>query len=1145
MLGLIFSLPAALNLLWALVSDKGVDALHNQIETHTRARQVAKISADCIGRAIPGGTVDVGKLKQIVLSQDFADWLRTGSEQDARLVDSLLNKLVGKDEIVRDRVRHEIASCVIESFEAVVAKDLRVAMILGTIRKANGKLYDEIARNSNVLAERLDTLDTAVQSSSHAVIQTLADMNRRLDAMRDDQAMLLEIAKDVRKNLAEFRVSYQAEIQQYDQTHKTVLERDADIRRVLERLGEIGARYLVIEGPAWAGKTAFVVLLRRMLVAAGWRTIIYFWREGQSDIDHFLDVVNTQLLEMLDIQSGVPLRLAEKRAQFNALWERAIAEPRPLALIVDGFDEQPEDFPLVKLVPRTFGLSGRVILSTRPQPDLLTEVDPTHPLAHTDYTVRVQLGTSPYATVQQRQAERATRHLLDKEPLIAGLLAVAPELSAEEIGELVGGARTPGQIRNGLAGSARHLERSTDSCGVERLRWAHIELLREVNAWFGTARRRDLVQKVADWCDEYRARGWPPDTPEWCLRHLDTFVRRERVDPFRWLEPERRERMVRALLHLGPYLYGIHTADGELRKDGHVEPRLDLAAEYLDAVDRALELPRSVYLALRLVGREHAAREAAEESPDSWAAPWLSVEEPPSVPQVPAHWIADQAQEMVDKINRQVDPFERLGSPVKDGKDLCDWFVALAWHVANSPYEGLRQRERGELTGKLVGEALATALGMPVVTGLAVLEDVVRELAVPQVELAVSIASRHPERSRVALSLAEEQDSRLSHGVKLRSAVPNFPRRPVPPAEAEAAFRLIAPLVDNDPRSLAYLCDKVVRWAPRQAAELAMLFVSSDQGLDPRESPYGLVRALALVDPARARRLLETYPALNQDKAVGGRLLALGVVDDPERFETALQEAVHWFDGEEQVTVRDWILSDAIDLLALRNASRALAIFDELHTGKYIGFATSYLTHKLDPGNSALPRIADRVEQVIDDTRGQDEVLVRFGLGAVSLVDPWRALQILERWSITDHMHTYPGYEAVGRLALSDLDAAFEYLRHFKYPWHGQEAIARHLAGTDPESSLQLCADIPFPDIRAVTRARVASVSQSEKIAQPGFAGALDAFMVATDRNGEEILAVIVGSLATSELSYYRNAGVRAVGRLCDRWAEPDNQDPI
>jgi len=152
------------------------------------------------------------------------------------------------------------------------------------------------------------------------------------------------------------------------------------------RAGRADPAYLWLVGDAWAGKTSLLAEAATAL-PGNVDVACYFLSRREADADswRFLAAVVPQLAAVLDEDTP-----AADLQHFRALWHRAaesVGGTRHLVLVVDGLDEdlRPPGLPSVaSLLPAVAGGHVHVLVSSRPHPDLPSDIPAGHPL----HTVR-------------------------------------------------------------------------------------------------------------------------------------------------------------------------------------------------------------------------------------------------------------------------------------------------------------------------------------------------------------------------------------------------------------------------------------------------------------------------------------------------------------------------------------------------------------------------------------------------------------------------------------------------------------------------------------------------------------------------------------------------------------------------------------
>jgi hypothetical protein len=288
-----------------------------------------------------------------------------------------------------------------------------------------------------VLAARLDQLQARLAELSayaRAEVDLLGELSQRVAELP------AEVGRQVRP--VGYRDDYDPVIAAFEQRHLPGL-RDREVELVgLVRQVDEGPGYLAVEGEMYAGKTALFTALRRRLVEAGYSVVPYFIQRGFADSPaDFLPKLITQLVQLLEATDprlaaeGVATTLDARRTQFVSLWRQATqTAPRPVVLLVDALDEQLQrqnggELVISQLLPTDVGLQGRVVVSSRPNPDFAAVVPPEHPLAILPGHRRVALAPSPHAIVQREKIRRELdQHLTGGDPnaeRLTGMYAIA------------------------------------------------------------------------------------------------------------------------------------------------------------------------------------------------------------------------------------------------------------------------------------------------------------------------------------------------------------------------------------------------------------------------------------------------------------------------------------------------------------------------------------------------------------------------------------------------------------------------------------------------------------------------------------------------------------------------------------------------
>ncbi|MER7039752.1 hypothetical protein [Streptomyces microflavus] len=264
---------------------------------------------------------------------------------------------------------------------------------------------------------------------------------------------------------------------------------------------------------------------------------------GNNDRDSFLQTVNRQLSVLA--RQGTQPGSGRAEEEFPRLLTEAAAacrgRGRRLVLVVDGIDEDlgsgPDGLSIAALLPTKPPASMRVIVAGRPNPPVPVGVRSDHPLRGAGI-VRL-LAPSPLASDVSDLARRELHKLLSGGPVGRDVLAlVTVSQGGLTAGDLAHLANTiPHEVdvllrgvtgRSFLPGDGdrNHLPQRAAG-GDSRTRvLGHTELHREALAWLGETAAIGYEARLHDWAEEYRAKGWPPETPDYLLYDYPRLLRR-------------------------------------------------------------------------------------------------------------------------------------------------------------------------------------------------------------------------------------------------------------------------------------------------------------------------------------------------------------------------------------------------------------------------------------------------------------------------------------------------------------------------------------------------------------------------------------------------------------------------------------------
>ncbi|MBN1174861.1 MAG: hypothetical protein JXA67_22065, partial [Micromonosporaceae bacterium] len=296
--------------------------------------------------------------------------------------------------------------------------------------------------------------------------------------------------------------------------------------------------YLWWKAGPWAGKSA---LLSTFVLnpPPGVEVVSFFITArlvAQCDSNAFTEALLDQLSAIVGetVPGSLPpaARDTLRRVLLTAAINKVLAEGRRLVLVVDGLDEDRGHQPgsglpsVASLLPKVCGDGLRIVVASRPDPELPDDVPADHPLRHHGQ-IR-QLAASRYATEVATRAGRELQDLLHGDRLhqdIIGLItASGGGLTLTELEELTD--EPPYRLKRLLGGVfGRTITDRTDHTNTDPSRlylFAH-ETLRETAALNLGVYLDVYRDRLHTWADSYRLPthdrpAWPQDTPQYLLR---------------------------------------------------------------------------------------------------------------------------------------------------------------------------------------------------------------------------------------------------------------------------------------------------------------------------------------------------------------------------------------------------------------------------------------------------------------------------------------------------------------------------------------------------------------------------------------------------------------------------------------------------
>ncbi|SHN46682.1 toll/interleukin-1 receptor domain-containing protein [Cryptosporangium aurantiacum] len=312
-----------------------------------------------------------------------------------------------------------------------------------------------------------------------------------------------------------------------------------------------GPSYAWWRASAWTGKTA---LLSWFVLhpPAKTRVVSFFVTArfaANSDRSAFTEVLLEQLGDVTGqaLPSFLPAATREARLlrELGAAAEVSARRGERLVLVVDGLDEdaRTDGRSIAALLPVRPPENLRIVVAGRPDPPLPDDVPGGHPLTDAATVVRDLPGSphaaaairplpasaavvrdlpgSPHAAVvradMQRELDRLWNGSTLEQDLLALVVAAGGGLSTADLAALADGDASEYAVERAV-GSRTFATRRGHWTGATVHVLGHEELHREAVRRLGPGRLGELRGRLHAWADQYRARGWPPDTPEYLLR---------------------------------------------------------------------------------------------------------------------------------------------------------------------------------------------------------------------------------------------------------------------------------------------------------------------------------------------------------------------------------------------------------------------------------------------------------------------------------------------------------------------------------------------------------------------------------------------------------------------------------------------------
>ncbi|MEU7815679.1 hypothetical protein [Pseudonocardia sp. NPDC049154] len=293
--------------------------------------------------------------------------------------------------------------------------------------------------------------------------------------------------------------------------------------------------YVWWQGEPWAGKTALMAWFA-LHPPAGVDVVSFFvvgGLAGQSDSEAFLEACAEQLTVLAHRPPGAPATTAARQGRLLELISAAVARSRAagrrLVLVVDGLDEDTgpgtHQRSIASLLPRRPVPGLRIVVTSRPDPELPSDVPVDHPLRGcVPRGIPALRGGRDEAAYALRELEQQLLAGSLHQDLLGLIAAARGGLSLDDLVALSGWpsdevrALLRGALGRTVRSRVRRLPGSAGAAGTSRgYLFAHETLRRAAEHMVGP-RVDGFRARLHDWAESYRARGWPASTPTYLLR---------------------------------------------------------------------------------------------------------------------------------------------------------------------------------------------------------------------------------------------------------------------------------------------------------------------------------------------------------------------------------------------------------------------------------------------------------------------------------------------------------------------------------------------------------------------------------------------------------------------------------------------------
>lgn len=322
------------------------------------------------------------------------------------------------------------------------------------------------------------------------------------------------------------RTAYQAYVR--DIAPKRLLDREKELDELVAFCAG-DQPYAWWQARPWAGKSA---LMSQFVLdpPAGVDVVSFFvtaWLAGQSDSDACATALIEQLAALLGRPPITSLTASARWGTVLQLLDDAASRLREvgrrLLLVIDGLDEDSGTAgrSIAARLPLRPPPEVRILVASRPDPQLPTDVHEDHPLRTVDPR---QLDVSEHARGAERRAKYELTQLLAgsrlQRDVLGFITAAGGGLTLDDLEKLTD--EPPYEIERLLGGL---LGRSVGSrTGSPTVRYAGKRIYLFAHETLGFVAEQQYGNSLATyqdqlhtWADRYRQQGWPMDTPYYLL----------------------------------------------------------------------------------------------------------------------------------------------------------------------------------------------------------------------------------------------------------------------------------------------------------------------------------------------------------------------------------------------------------------------------------------------------------------------------------------------------------------------------------------------------------------------------------------------------------------------------------------------------